>query len=218
MRTLLIEDEPDLAELIRRGISASGFAVDVALDGESGLFKARGSEYDVIVLDLMLPRLSGGDLLQLLRQTKKTPVLVLTARDEVADRVDILNLGADDYLTKPFDMDELIARVRALIRRSTGNPSPLLEFGDLVIDTVAREVAVRGQRVALTAKEYAILELLAMNRGKLVTRTMIYDKVYGDQDDTLSNIVDVYISTLRKKLGVESLIETRRGEGYIIRD
>jgi two-component system OmpR family response regulator len=217
VRILLIEDEPDLAELVRRGLSRYGFAVDLAHDGEAGLFKARGSDYDVIVLDLMLPRLGGGELLRSLRQTKSTPVLVLTARDAVADRIETLNWGADDYLTKPFDMDELIARVRALIRRSAGNPSPIVRICELEIDTVARIVAVHGQRVVLTAKEYAILELLAMHRGRLVTRAMIYEKVYGEQDDSLSNIVDVYISTLRKKLGHE-LIETRRGEGYIIRD
>jgi two-component system OmpR family response regulator len=143
-------------------------------------------------------------------------VLLLTARDAVADRVEGLNRGADDYLTKPFDLDELIARLRALIRRSVGSPSPVISLGPIEIDTAARTVTKDGQPVEVSAKEYALLELLALHRGRLVTRTMIYEHIYGEEDDTLSNVVDVYVSNLRRKLGSE-LIETRRGQGYIVR-
>jgi two-component system OmpR family response regulator len=174
------------------------------------------AEYDAILLDLMLPRLDGGQVLRALRETKQTPVLVLTARDTIDEKIKGLNLGADDYLTKPFDLDELIARVRALIRRSVNHPSPLFRVRDVEVNTAARAVLKKGQCVPLTGKEYAILELLMIYRGRLVTRTMIYDHLYGEHDDTLSNVVDVYVSNLRRKLGSE-LIETRRGEGYIIR-
>jgi two-component system OmpR family response regulator len=143
-------------------------------------------------------------------------VLILTARDALADRVEGLNRGADDYLTKPFELDELIARLRALIRRSAGSPSPIVEVAGVQIDTAARTVTKQGEVVELSAKEYALLELLALHRGRLVTRSMIYEHIYGEEDDTLSNVVDVYVSNLRRKLGSE-LIETRRGQGYIIR-
>ncbi len=216
VRLLLIDDEPDLTEVIGKAMRECEFSVDVAFDGKTGLTKAQGEDYDAILLDLMLPGLDGASLLETLRQTKKTPVLVLTARDAKADKIHGLNLGADDYLTKPFDMDELIARVRALIRRSANQPAPLIRIRDIEVDTVSRAVSKQGRHVSLTAKEYAILNLLLLHRGQLVTRSMIYDRVYGDQDDTLSNVVDVYMANLRKKLGSD-LIETRRGEGYIVR-
>jgi two-component system, OmpR family, response regulator len=217
MRVLIIEDEPDLTRVVRQALTESGFSVDTAADGEEGLWKAQSTDYDAIILDLMLPRMHGGDVLRRLRESKVTPVLVLTARDAPADKIGHLNLGADDYLTKPFDLDELIARVRALIRRATNHPSPVLRVGDVELDTSARVVRKRGEHVDLAVKEYAILELLMMHKDKLVTRTMIYEHVYGEDDGTLSNVVDVYICNLRKKLGSE-LINTRRGEGYIIRD
>jgi two-component system, OmpR family, response regulator len=216
MKVLLVEDEEDLVHVIAVALRESGFAVDVSQDGEEGLAKAQLGDYDAIVLDIMLPRLDGWTVLSRLRQTKSTPVLLLTARDAVADRVEGLNLGADDYLTKPFDLEELIARLRALIRRSAGAPAPIIILGAVEIDTAARTVSRDGEPVELSAKEYALLELLALHRGRLVTRTMIYEHIYGEEDDTLSNVVDVYVSNLRRKLGSE-IIETRRGQGYIIR-
>jgi two-component system OmpR family response regulator len=216
MRVLLIEDEADLADVIRKALRECGFSVDVAFDGREGLAKAQSTDYDAIVLDLMLPGMSGFELLRRLRGSKNSPVLVLTARDAMADKIRGLNLGADDYLTKPFDLDELIARLGALIRRSTNHPSPLIEVGDVQMDTAARVVFKQGQQVDLAVKEYAILELLMLNVGKLVSRTMIYEHVYGEDDDTLSNVVDVYICNLRRKLGAD-LIHTRRGEGYLVR-
>jgi two-component system, OmpR family, response regulator len=216
MRVLIVEDEPDLSRVVRQALTESGFSVDSAADGEEGLWKAQSTDYDAIILDLMLPRMHGGEVLSQLRTSKTTPVLVLTARDAPTDKVANLNLGADDYLTKPFDLHELIARVRALIRRSTNHPAPVLRVGDVELDTSARVVRKQGQHVDLAVKEYAILELLMMHKEKLVSRTMIYEHVYGEDDGTLSNVVDVYICNLRKKLGSD-LITTRRGEGYIIR-
>jgi len=216
MKILLIEDEEDLLQVISIALRESGFSVDLAANGIEGLAKAQAADYDAIVLDLMLPGIDGWTVLSSLREKKSTPVLILTARDAVADRVKGLDRGADDYLTKPFKLEELIARLRALIRRSVGSPSPILNVGEVKIDTAARTVTKRGKPVELSAKEYALLELLAFHRGRLVTRTMIYEHIYGEEDDTLSNVVDVYISNLRRKLG-STLIETRRGQGYIIR-
>lgn len=216
MRVLVVEDEADLARAVRKALEEEGFAVDAAPDGESGLFNAESWDYDAIVLDLMLPRLDGREVLRRLRQKKKTPVLILTARDGVADKVAGLNAGADDYLIKPFDLAELLARLRALIRRSAGHPSPILRLGDLELDTAARVIRKKGREVELTPKEYALVELLLLNRGKLVSRTMIYDHIYDETDDSLSNVVDVYVSNLRRKLG-KDFVETRRGEGYIVR-
>ena len=214
MRLLVVEDEADLGRVVRQAFQEEGFAVDLAADGESGLFNAESWDYDAIVLDLMLPRLDGWGVLKRLRAKKKTPVLILTARDAVVDRVKGLDTGADDYLTKPFELSELIARVRALIRRSAGKPSPLLRLGAVEINTASRTVKRGGRPVELSPKEYALAELLALHRGELVTRTMIYDHIYDENDGTLSNVVDVYISNLRKKLG-KDFIETRRGQGYI---
>jgi len=216
VRVLVVEDERDLASAVQKALVEEGFAVDVANDGESGLFNAESWEYDAVVLDLMLPRLDGWEVLKCLRRRKPTPVLLLTARDAVADKVAGLNAGADDYLTKPFELGELIARLRALIRRSAGKPSPLVRVGDVEINTAARSVKRGGKPVDLTAKEYALAELLALHRGELVTRSMVYDHLYDENDGTLSNIVDVYVSNLRKKLGKE-FVETRRGQGYIAR-
>jgi two-component system OmpR family response regulator len=169
-----------------------------------------------MVLDLMLPKLDGLSLLKRLRDAgDATPVLLLTARDTPEDKVRGLDAGADDYLTKPFNIDELLARVRALRRRSAGQPAPVVRVGEVTIDTAAREVFRAGLPVLLTPKEYALVELLVRQQGRLVTRTMIYDHIYDEADDTLSNVVDVYISNLRRKLGKE-FVETRRGQGYIL--
>jgi len=216
MRVLIVEDEPDLAGAIRKALVEEGFAVDVAEDGEVGIFKAESWEYDLVVLDLMLPVVDGWEVLRRLRRKKKTPVLILTARDAVADKVKGLDLGADDYLAKPFELDELLARIRSLLRRAASQPSPVVEVGELQVDTAAKTVRRGGTDVELTAREYALLELFTRNLGKLVTRSMVYDHLYDESDPTGSNVVDVYVANLRRKLG-KDFIETRRGQGYILR-
>ena len=215
MRVLVVEDEPDLLRVVATTLREDGYAVDTAVDGEDGLFKAKAWEYDAIVLDVNLPKLDGWSVLQRVRTVKRTPVLMLTARDTVADRVRGLNSGADDYLVKPFALTELLARLRALIRRSAGQAVPLIEIGDVCIDTVAKTVTRNEDPVALTPTEYALVELLAMHRQKLVSRTTIYDHLFDEEDDSLSNLVDVHVSNIRKKLG-RDFIATRRGQGYMI--
>ncbi len=215
MRLLVVEDEPDLLESLAQSFREDGYAVDVAQDGREGLHKCKAWDYDVIILDWMLPKLNGIDLLAQLRKVKSTPVLLLTARDTVSDRVLGLDSGADDYLVKPFSLAELLARVRSLIRRSVGHASNVIEIGSLVVNVANKTASQDGVLLDLTAREYALLELLAYHRDKLVSRTMIYDHIFDEDDDTLSNLVDVHISHLRKKLG-KDLIETRRGQGYIL--
>ncbi len=215
MRVLIVEDEPDLLGSLLKALREDGYAADGAPDGEEGLFKAESYEYDAIVLDIMLPGIDGWELLRRLRKTKQTPVLMLTARDAVRDRVRGLDTGADDYLVKPFDLDELLARLRALIRRSASQSEPRLEIGEIVIDTAARTVCRRGEAVTLTAREYALVEYLALHRGKLVTRTMLYEHLFDENESTLSNLLDVHVSNIRKKLG-HDFITTRRGHGYCI--
>ena len=215
MRVLVVEDEPDLLSGIVRSLRAQGYSVDTAANGEEGLFKAQTVDYDAVLLDVMLPVLDGWTVLKRLRETKPTPVLMLTARDHPADRVRGLDTGADDYLVKPFDLPELLARLRALIRRTAGQPKPAIEIGRLRIDLTARTVTQDAKAVALTAREYVILEYLALHRGRLVSRTDLYEHVFDETDNTLSNLMDVHISNLRKKLG-HDLILTRRGLGYCI--
>ncbi len=215
MRVLVVEDEPDLLQSLVKALREDGYAVDGAPDGEEGLYKAESYDYDAIVLDIMLPIIDGWELLRRLRKTKKTPVLMLTARDAIRDRVRGLDTGADDYVIKPFDLDEVLARVRALIRRSANQAQACLQFGDVTIDMPARKVIRAGQEVALTAREYALLEFLALHRGKVVTRTMLYEHLFDENDNTLSNLLDVHVSNVRKKLG-HDFITTRRGHGYCI--
>jgi two-component system, OmpR family, response regulator len=215
MRVLAVEDEPDLLGSLLKALREDGYAVDGAPDGEDGLYKAESYDYDAVVLDIMLPGIDGWEVLRRLRKTKKTPVLMLTARDAIRDRVRGLDGGADDYLVKPFELSELLARLRALIRRSASQAQPSLEIGEVIIDTAARKVSRKGQEVILTAREYTLLEFLALHRGELVTRTMLYDHLFDENDDTLSNLLDVHVSNLRKKLGHE-FITTRRGHGYCI--
>jgi two-component system OmpR family response regulator len=216
MRVLVVEDEPDLVTVLAQALREDGYAVDTATDGADGLFKARGVPYDAIVLDLMLPRMDGLTVLRELRGAgRTTPVLVLTARDALQDRVKGLDGGADDYLTKPFELAELAARLRALIRRAAGKASAVIELGDVSVDTAAKVVRKGGEPAPLTAREYALVELLALHRGELVTRSMIYDHLFDEEDDTLSNLVDVHVSNVRRKLG-KDFITTRRGHGYLI--
>ena len=215
MRLLVVEDEPRLLHSLAKALREEGYAVDTAATGEDGLFKARAYEYDCVVLDVMLPLLDGWHVLEGLRVDKRTPVLMLTARDAGRDRVRGLDLGADDYLVKPFDLPELLARLRALIRRTTGQAQPFIELGDVVVDTRSRSATRAGQPVLLTAREYSILEYLALHRGKVVSRTELYEHLMDENDDTLSNLMDVHVFAIRKKLG-QSLIATRRGQGYSI--
>jgi two-component system, OmpR family, response regulator len=215
MRLLVIEDEPALLNVVARALREEGYAVDEAADGDEGLRKARAWEYDAIVLDVMLPGLDGWGVLMHLRRRQKTPVLMLTARDTVFDKVKGLDLGADDYLVKPFELMELLARVRAVIRRSADQPDPRIRIGAVEIDTGAKRVALDGADVVLTAREYAIVELLVRHRGKVVARTQIYDHIFDETDDSFSNIVEVHISNVRKKLGKDFIV-TRRGLGYTI--
>ncbi len=215
MRVLVVEDEPDLLGSLLKALREDGYAADGAPDGEEGLYKAENYEYDALVLDIMLPIMDGWEVLRRLRKSKKTPVLMLTARDAIRDRVRGLDTGADDYLVKPFDLHELLARLRALIRRAASQADSTIRFGDVVIDTAARTVSRSGEPIALTAREYALLEFLALHRGTLVTRTMLYEHLFDENDSTLSNLLDVHVSNIRKKLG-HDFITTRRGHGYCI--
>ena len=215
MRLLIVEDEADLRQALEQALREEGYAVDVAPDGKEGLYKAESWEYDAIVLDVLLPKMDGWELLSRLRLQKKTPVLMLTARDAVADRVKGLNLGADDYLVKPFNLSELVARVRSLIRRSAGAPNPVLTLDSIRVDTAARIVSVRGKAIPFTAREYALIEYLVLRRGKVVTRTELYDHLFAEEDESFSNLLDVHVCNVRKKIGKE-FIQTRRGHGYVV--
>ena len=215
MRILIIEDEVDLLASLAKALREEGYAVDTATDGEEGLYKAQSWDYDALVLDVMLPRIDGWAVLQRLRQTKKSPVLMLTARDAARDRVRGLDTGADDYMVKPFDLDELFARLRALIRRAAGQTRNTLDINGHIIDTASRRVTCDGHVIALTAREYALVEFLALHRGEVVTRTTLYEHLFDEDDNTLSNLLDVHVSNLRKKLGT-GFITTHRGHGYSI--
>ena len=215
MRLLIIEDDQLLLRSLAASLREENYAVDTAGDGEAGLFKASEADYDCIILDGMLPVFDGWEVLRRLRPVKKTPVLMLTARDAVPDRIRGLDAGADDYLTKPFDSDELLARIRALIRRSSGQASSRIEMGDIIIDTSARTISHLDQEISLTAREYALVEYLALHRGQVVSRSELYEHLFDEDDDTLSNLLDVHVSNIRKKLGAD-FITTRRGHGYCI--
>jgi DNA-binding response OmpR family regulator len=221
VRVLLIEDHKPMLRAIKQGLEEEGFAVDTAMDGEEGNFKAQSANYDIIILDLMLPKIDGLTLLQKWRRNGMTAhVLVLTARGTIEDKVKGLDLGADDYLTKPFQWEELLARLRALIRRTHQVKDPVLRIHDLEIDTASRTVKRAGQAIHLTPREYALLQFLAFHRGKVVTRSMIWEHLYDEHDENTSNVVDVYIRYLRTKIdkGFEPpLILTRWGEGYMMR-
>jgi DNA-binding response OmpR family regulator len=221
VRVLLIEDHKPLLKALQRGLEEEGFAVDTAEDGETGEYKGRTANYDAVVLDLMLPKKDGLTVLKEWRKAGvKTHVLVLTAKDTTEDKVKGLDIGADDYLTKPFQLEELLARLRALIRRSHQIKDPIVRIKDMEIDTSARTVKRGGQAIHLTPREFALLQFLAYHRGKVVSRTMIWEHLYDEYDENTSNVVDVYIRYLRTKIDKGHdvpLILTRWGEGYMLR-
>jgi two-component system, OmpR family, copper resistance phosphate regulon response regulator CusR len=220
MRLLLIEDEEKVSRFIVKGLMAERFAVDVAAEGDRGLELARTYNYDLIILDLMLPGLSGTEVLRLVRrQNERVPVLVLTARDAITDKVRHFEIGADDYLTKPFAFAELLVRVKALLRRGAISRPNTLRVADLEIDRLTQQVRRGGQRVELTGKEYALLEYLMTNAGRVLSRTMIIEHVWDQSFDGATNIVDVYVRHLRNKIDEpfeRKLIRTVRGVGYAI--
>jgi two-component system response regulator PhoP len=223
VRVLIIEDEPRLGENIAQSLRESaGYAVDVATDGREGLFLAESNAYDLVLLDLMLPHMDGTQLLTRIRQAgQHTPVLVVTARDDKESVVALLNAGADDYLTKPFDLGELLARSKALIRRGKGQPTPVLTIGDLELNTVNRTVQRGGRPITLTAMEYRVLEYLAHRPRAVVSKTELLEHLYDYNWEKFSNVIEVYISGLRRKLDDGSerqLIHTVRGQGYILQD
>ncbi len=215
MRLLIVEDEPDLLRVLSRALREDGYAVDTAEDGEDGCYKAVENEYDAVVLDWMLPRMSGIEVLKALRAKRRTPVIMLTAKGAVNHRIDGLKSGADDYLAKPFDVNELRARLQALIRRSSGQKRDEVAVGQVVINTWGKHVSLAGQLVELTPREYALVEYLAMRRGKVVSRTELFEHLFDENEDSLSNLLDVRVSLVRKKLGAD-FIQTRRGFGYCI--
>jgi DNA-binding response OmpR family regulator len=221
MRILLIEDEPKVAGFVRRGLTAERYAVDIAADGKEGLELADAFPYDMIVLDLMLPGIEGREVLQRIRRKNTcVPVLVLTARDAIEDKVKLFDAGADDYLTKPFAFAELLVRTKALLRRGPVNRSSTLVIDDLELDRLTQQVRRAGHRIELTAKEYGLLEYLMLNPGRVLSRNMIIEHVWDQSFDGITNIVDVYVRHLRSKVddGHDfKMIRTVRGAGYILR-
>ncbi|QDU34768.1 Transcriptional regulatory protein BasR [Poriferisphaera corsica] len=216
MRILVIEDETDLLHVIAQALREQGYAIDEAQDGEEGLYKAQSHTYNAIVLDLMLPHIPGLEILKQLRQSgSKTPVLILTARGSIEDRVTGLDAGADDYLIKPFELDELFARIRSLIRRNHDTSQNTIHVDDFTIDINKHLVLLNDNPIDLTPREYAIFECLTLNRGKVISKEKLYDTLVDEFDDSLSNVIEVHISNLRKKLD-KNIITTRRGMGYII--
>ena len=222
MKILIVEDEKRLAVLLKKGLEENAFAVDLCFDGDEGLYMAETFPYDAVILDVMLPKMDGFKVLGTLRKKGiEVPVLLLTARGEVENRVKGLNIGADDYLPKPFDFAELLARLTAVIRRNKGRPSSLLQVADLQIDLNSRTVNRGRDVIQLSAKEYAILEYLAVNHGRVISRTEFSEHVYDMNFDLDSNIIDVYINRLRKKIDKgrhRKLIHTERGAGYILKE
>lgn len=220
MRILIAEDHASLGRSLADGLRDEGYAVDLTHDGDEALHLAQANPYDAVLLDVMLPGKDGFSILRTLRQRSvRTPVLCLTARDGLEDRVKGLDLGADDYLVKPFAWEELLARVRAVLRRGHGQPSSVIQVGDLEVDT-AQKIARRvGRKIELSAREFALLEYLAHRQGQVVSRTDIWDHLYDQHDEATSNVVDVYIGYLRAKIDKDfptKLIHTRRGQGYML--
>ena len=222
MRVLLIEDEDKISSFIKRGLKESKFAVDLAKDGEEGLYFFDINTYDLIILDLMLPKIDGITVCKQIRGKKNnTPILILTARNEINDRIKGLNAGADDYLSKPFAFTELLARVRALLRRQRETKSDALTLADLELNLLTHEVMRAGKKLTLTSREYALLQYLMLHAGQVITRTMISEHVWNEDFHSLSNLIDVHIRNLRKKVDTGSkkeLIHTLRGTGYILKE
>ena len=218
MRILLVEDDARVASFIRRGLREENYTIDVAADGEEGLFMAQSEEYDLVILDLLLPKKDGLEVLGTLRSKKITvPILILTAKDSLVDKVAGLDAGADDYLTKPFGFEELLARVRALLRRRGDMVPTVLQAADLEMDTLRRKVARAGKEIVLTNREYALLEFFLRRPNQVVTRSMLVENVWGYDFDTFSNVIDVHIARLRRKIDDDfspKLLQTLRGSGY----
>ena len=222
MRILIIEDEKKVAGFIKKGLEEETYAIDVAHDGEEGLHLGSEGQYDLIILDIMLPKVDGLEILSQLRnQGSDVPILLLTAKDAVDDRVTGLNKGADDYLTKPFAFSELLARVRVLLRRGKAEVKTILQVDDLTLDLVSHKVDRGGDEIELTGKEYSLLEYFMRNQDKVLTRTMIAEHVWDYNFDTFTNVIDVYINHLRKKIDKgrqNKLLHTLRGVGYIMKE
>ena len=215
MRVLLVEDEDALRDQLTRHLQSQGFAVDAAADGEEGLYFGREYEYDAAIIDLGLPKLDGIDLIGKLRQEdRRFPILVLTARGHWQDKVEGLEAGADDYVAKPFQMEEVFARLNALIRRSAGYASPVLSHGPLQLDTAKKEVRVDGAAIELTAFEYKVLEYLMLNPDRVVSKSELTDQLYEQDFDRDSNVIEVFVGRLRKKIAPVDTIRTVRGQGY----
>ncbi len=220
-RILIIEDDEAILRFLRRGLAYEGYQVDTAMDGQSGLVVARDNPPDLVVLDLMLPGIDGFEVCRRLRTGGPVPILILTAKDTVTDRVQGLDMGADDYMTKPFNLDELLARIRALLRRSQPSRPQALRFADLTLDTGTRQATRADRVIPLTAKEYELLELFMRHPRQVLTRDMIFDRVWGYDFGGESNIIEVYIRYLRQKLenpGEARLLHTVRGMGYVLRE
>lgn len=214
MKILIVEDNDRLRNTLLEHLREEGFAADAAIDGEEGFYKATNWEYDAVVLDVMMPKMDGFEVLRKLRMEGRTfPVIMLTARDQIWDRLHGLNGGADDYLTKPFELDELVARLRTAIRRSANSPNPYVEIGDIKLNTATRTAYVGSEMVILTAREYAMMEILALHKDEVVTREYLYERLFDERDESVSNMLDVYIYKLRQKFGKDR-IQTRRGMGY----
>lgn len=222
MRILIVEDEKDLVAIIKQGLTEAGYAVDAAYDGEEGLYMAENYPVDVIILDIMLPQMDGLAVLSALRKKGiKTPVILLTARDAVLDKIKGLDTGADDYLTKPFAFNELLARIRSLLRRKTDVKAASIRIADLEINTASHEVKRGDKAVQLSAREYALLEYLAYRKDSVVSRSDIVEHIYNEDADKDSNVVDVYINYLRNKIDKDfkkKLIHTVRGAGYMLKE
>jgi two-component system, OmpR family, copper resistance phosphate regulon response regulator CusR len=220
MRVLLVEDDTRIAHFVAKGLREQAYAVDVAVKGEDALYQAEVNAYDVIVLDVMIPEPDGFAVCKQLRSVgRRMPVLMLTARDAVEDRIRGLDCGADDYLTKPFEFRELLARLRALLRRPSSLQPAVLSVADLVVDTGGQTVSRAGQAIAMTTKEYALVEFLARNAGRVVGRAEIAEHVWDEEFDAFSNLIEVYVNRVRRKIdlpGVQPLLQTRRGAGYVL--
>ena len=221
MRILIVEDEKKVAAFIKKGLEEETYAVDIATDGEEGFHLGEQNQYDLIILDLMLPKINGLDILSRLRSQKiDTPILLLTAKDSVENKVEGLNLGADDYLTKPFAFSELLARIRVLLRRGKAESKTTLEIADLTLNLVSHKVNRGSEEIELTGKEYSLLEYFMRNQEKVLTRTMIAEHVWDYNFDTFTNVIDVYVNHLRKKIDKNfstKLLHTLRGVGYVMK-